>query len=362
LEDMKVKKRRASNDSIDDVRVKKTPTASAKSTPAPPEKAATPDPIREQRLEEQKRANKQAADAKRKAAEEEARKREEEEEAARKAAQAEEERKYAEAEAKRKAEAEAEAKRLADEAEATRIREEAEAKRRAEEEDRRQQELAARQERVLTLPRALRRACELRTNRPLHFSGDELGISVVFLPLFYTTARDIRPNDANGGDGKVYIPSFQIAGILGLPELDLARLEAPYSEWNRIPFTTKHREALLKQYDVALLAQDYRFAPEGSPEFDYAKIQESIMDARRQFMAMEGLYWVEDHVLYPEVEKVDTLHPLLDEIKDSSKRRRLHLADEVVEAKKHKPRKSFMDMVMERNGMNGIAAGVNGNG
>jgi ankyrin repeat protein len=364
MEDVKSKKRRASNDSIDDVKVKKTPTASAKSTPAPPEKATTPEHVREQRLEEQKRVEKQAAEAKRKAAEEEARKRDEEE-AARKAAEAEEARIKAEKEAREKAEAEAEAKRLADEAEAARIREEEEAKRRAEEEDRRQKELAARQERVLALPRALRRACELRTNRPLHFSGEELGISAVFLPLFYTTSQDIRPNGLNDATCKVYIPSFQVAGILGLPELDLARLDAPYSSWDRVPFTPKHRELLLRQYDVALLAQDFRFPMEGTPDFDYAKIQDSIKDARQQFLAMEGLYWVEDEMLYPEVEKVESLQPLLEEIKDVSKRRRIYLADtdaETAPAKRHKPRKSFMDTVLAQNAMNGIAAGVNGDG
>ena len=364
MEDAKSKKRRASNDSIDDVKVKKTPTASAKSTPVPPEKATTPDHVREQRLEEQKRVEKQAAEAKQKAAEEEARKRDEEE-AARKAAEAEEARIKAETEAREKAEAEAEAKRIADEAEAARIREEEEARRRAEEEDRRQKELAARQERVLALPRALRRACELRTNRPLHFSGEELGISAVFLPLFYTTGQDIRPSGLNDATCKVYIPSFQVAGILGLPELDLARLDGPYSSWDRIPFTPRHRELLLRQYDVALLAQDFRFPMEGTPDFDYAKIQESIMDARQQFLSMEGLYWVEDQVLYSEVEKVVSLQPLLEEIKDVSKRRRLHLADietETAPAKKHKPRKSFMDTVLAQNGMNAIAAGVNGDG
>ncbi|KAF2686208.1 hypothetical protein K458DRAFT_260261, partial [Lentithecium fluviatile CBS 122367] len=354
IEDAKIKKRRASNDSIDDVKVKKTPTASAKSTPAPPEKAVTPEAERERRLEEKRQAEKKAAEEKRKAEEEEARKREEAE-AVRKAAEAEE--------ARKKAEAEAEAKRLAEEAEAQRRREEEEARRRAEEEAKRQQELAARQERILTLPRALRRACELRMNRPLHFSGEELGISAVFLPLFYTTAHDIRPNGLNDAANQVYIPSFQVAGILGLPELDLARLEAPYSSWDRIPFTPKHRELLLRQYDVALLAQDFRFPMEGTPDFDYAKIQESIKDARQQFLNMEGLYWVEDEVLYPEVEKVESLQPLLEEIKDVSKRRRIHLAEtetETVPAKKHKPRKSFMDTVLAQNGINGIAAGVNG--
>jgi len=359
LHGLKVKKRRASNDSIEESRVKKTPTASAKSTPAPLEKASTPDLVRERHFEEQKLLEKQAAEAKKKAEEEAAQKREQEE-AAREAA-----RKAAEEEAKRKAEAEAEAKRL-EEAEAARKREEEEAKRRAEEEAKRLAELAAaRQQRIERLPRALRRACELGNNRPLHFSGEELGISAIFLPIFYATPVDLQMDTTSGMTSKVYVPSFQVVGILGLPELDLAHLDEPYSSWTRIPFSDKHRDLLLRQYDVALLAQDYRFPMEGAPDFDYTRIQESIKEARQQFLTMEGLYWIEDDVLYSEVEKVESLHPLLEDIKDIDKRRRIYVADATVEAvpeKKHKPRKSFMDTVLAQTCINGTALKVNGEG
>ncbi|KAF2114406.1 hypothetical protein BDV96DRAFT_576711 [Lophiotrema nucula] len=344
-----MKKRRASDVSIDDMKVKKTPTPSAKSTPAPPEKASTPDSVRERRQE----AERQAAEAKQKAAEAEAKKREEEE-AARKAAE--------EEEARKKAEQEAEERRKAEEAELERQRLEEEARKRAEEEARlealRQQELAARQERIGRLPRALRRACELGNNRPLHFSGEELGISAVFLPLFYATSQDIHTADQEKEKGKSYIMSFQVAGILGLPELDLARLEPPFCEWTRTEVTHKQRELLLRQYDVALLAQDFRFPMEGTAEFDYEKIQESIREARQQFLNLEGLYWIEDTVLLPEVEKVESLRPLLDEIKDPFKRRQIHLAEECDEEKekKHKPRKSFMDVVLGQSSVNGIKA------
>ncbi|KAL1600623.1 hypothetical protein SLS60_007009 [Paraconiothyrium brasiliense] len=359
-----IKKRRASNDSLDDTKVKRTPSASAKSTPAPPEKAGTPDVVRERRLEEQKRAEK-LAEAKKKAAEEVARKQEEEaarereEEAARKKKAEEEYRKAAEEEALKKAKAEEEAKRAAEEAEAARKREEEEEQRRAAEEAQRQEELVARQRRVEKLPRALRRACEHGNNRPLHFSGEELGISAIFLPVFYATSADLEAE----GSSKVYIPSFQAVGILGLPELDLAKLPEPYCSWPRIPFTPKHRDLLLRQYDVALLAQDFRFPMEGAPDFDYARIQESVKEARQQFLDMEGLYWIEDSVLFAEIEKVESLQPLLAETKDVKKRRRIHLAETqtmAVPEKKRKPRKSFMDMVLAQNGMNGVALKVNG--
>lgn len=335
--DDKIKKRRLSDVSTDGHVAKRTPTASAKSTPAPPERIATPEVLRERRAEEQR-------------LEAEARKAEEEEAA----------RKQAEEDARMKAEAEAKAKREAEEAEAARKQEEEDARKQAEIEAKRQKELAARQVRIAKLPRALRRACELGTDRPLHFSGEELGVSPVFLPLLYATAKDLR--DPSADSDKTYVCSFQIVGILGLPELDLAHLSSPYSDWHRIPVSHKQREAILRQYDVALLAQDIRFPMEGSPDFDYARIQESIKEAKTQFLAMDGLYWIEESLVGLEVEKIESLRPLLGDIKSDCKRRRIHIVDpdEHKLEKKHKPRKSFMDMVLAQNKLNGVA--INGKG
>jgi len=355
-----MRKRKLSDASTDNVSIKKTPTVSAKSTPAPPERTAISDAERARRQEEQRLQ----AEAKRKAAEiaaaAEARK-EEEEEMARKLAEEEEARKKAEAEA------EVEAKRQADEAEATRKREADEARRQAEEEMRRQQDLVARRDRVSRLPRALRRACELGTDRPLHFSGEELGVSALFLPLFYATSHDLQHPQAL--PDKTYICSFQLVGILGLPELDLAHLDAPYRDWPRIPVTRQQCNAILRQYDVALLAQDFRFPMEGAPDFDYAKIQDSIKEAKQQFSAMEGLYWIEESLLYSEATKIDLLRPLLDDMKHECKRRRLHLADvaDSTMQKAPRPRKSFMDIVLAQNGVHSVAptataTTVNGNG
>lgn len=340
----KIRKRKMSDASTDDRSIKKTPNVSAKSTPAPPERTATPEAVRERRQEEQRletEARKKAAEA---AAQAE-KQRKEDEEAARKAAE--------EAEAKRKAEAEREAQRQAEEAEAARKREEEELQRRAEEETKRQEMLVARQDRISHLPRALRRACELGQNRPLHFSGEELGISAVFLPLFYATSKDLH--EPVGSHDKTYVCSFQLVGILGLPELDLAHLDAPYVDWPRIPVTHKQRDAILRQYDVALLAQDFRFPMEGTPDFNYAKIQESIKEAKNQFLTMDGLYWIEESLMRSEVEKVESLQPLLNDIKPGCSRRRVHLAEIDDNAKleqKHKPRKSFMDIVLAQNGTN----------
>ncbi|KAH7402280.1 hypothetical protein DE146DRAFT_652912 [Phaeosphaeria sp. MPI-PUGE-AT-0046c] len=345
----KIRKRKMSDASTDDRSMKKTPNVSAKSTPAPPERTATPEVVRERRQEEHRlemEARRKAAEAAAAAAEAE-KKRKEDEEAARTAAK--------EAEVKKKAEAEAEAKRKAEEAETARQREEEELKRRAEEEIKRQEMLVARQERISNLPRALRRACELGTDRPLHFSGEELGISAVFLPLVYATSQDLL--GPVGSYDKTYVCSFQLVGILGLPELDLTHLEAPYVDWARIPVTSKQRSAILRQYDVSLLAQDFRFPMEGSPDFNYAKIQESIKEAKNQFLAMEGLYWIEESLLRSEIEKIESLRPLLDDIRPECSRRRIRLAETDDSAKleqKHKPRKSFMDIVLAQNGTNGV--------
>ncbi|KAL6709326.1 hypothetical protein ACN47E_001733 [Coniothyrium glycines] len=343
----KIRKRKLSDATADNLGVKKTPSTSTNPTPAPPDRTATPEVERARQQEErrlQMEAKRKAAEA---AAEAEARKKEAEE-AARKAAEEEE------AEARQKAAAEAEAARK---------QQEEDAKRRAKEEAQRQEALAARQDRISKLPKALRRACELGTNRPLHFSGEELGISAVFLPLFYATAQDL--DEPNTTPNSTYICSFQLVGILGLAELDLAQLDAPYSEWSRIPVTRKQREAMLRQYDVALLAQDYRFPMAGTPEFDYAKIQESIKEAKHQFSAMEGLYWIQESLLHSEIEKVETLRPLLEDIRSDCKRRHIHFAEiDDKPQKTHKPRKSFMDFVLAHNGINGVAAPatVNGNG
>jgi ankyrin repeat protein len=351
----KIRKRKLSDASTDDISIKRTPTASAKSTPVPPERITTPEVERSRRQEE----HKLQAEAKRRAAEvaaEAEAKQKEAEEAARKAEEAEE--------AKRKAEAEAETRRQAEEAEAARIREEQEIQRRADQEAERQKELLARQDRISRLPKALRRACELGTNRPLHFSGEELGVSAVFLPLFYANAEDL--DNSHAIPSRKYICSFQAVGILGLPELDLAHLSSPYSEWSRIPVSRAQRDAILRQYDVALLAQDFRFPMEGAPDFDYAKIQDSIKEAKNQFSAMEGLYWVEESLLYAEVEKIDSLRPLLHDMRSECKKRRIQLIDNSDEQleKKPKPRKSFMDIMLAQNGVHATAprAIVNGNG
>jgi ankyrin repeat protein len=346
--DGKIKKRRASDVAAEERVAKRTPTTSSRSTPAPPEKASTPEVVRERRQE----ADKQAADAKRKAAEAESRRLEEEEEAARKAAE--------EEDLKKKA-AEAEARRLADEAEAERVKKEEEARIKAHEED------VARQLRLAKLPASLRRACLLGRELPLHFSGEELGVSALFLPLYYASSKELFPQQYDGTD-KSYILSFQAVGLLGLPELDLARLGPPYSSWDRHDVSKKQREVFLRHFDIALLAQPFRFPMQGMPGFDWEMITESVKEARQQFLEMEGLYWIEDTVLCNEAEANEFLKPLLADIKDLQKRIRIPLPEsdiETVPGKKRRARKSFMEAVLaaqaKPNGTVEVAT-VNGDG
>ncbi|KAF1999811.1 hypothetical protein P154DRAFT_523114 [Amniculicola lignicola CBS 123094] len=317
----KIRKRRLSNNSIDD-RARKTLTPSAKSTPAPPEKASTPDAVREARQE----AEKQAAEAKRRAAEAEVRKKEEEEAA----------RKAAEEEVRLKAEAEA--RRIAEEAEAARKREEEEAQRRAEEEARQAELAAARRDRVSKLPRSIRHACEMGTNRLLYCKGGpEMGIATLFMPLLYTITSDLLPGE-NVVAEKEYIPSFQAVGILGLPELDLAHLGAPYSQWERIPVTRDHRERILRKYHWEYLAQDFRFPPNWTVEFAKERYDEAV----QQFMDMEGHYWIELRLLRDEAEKVQSLQPLLERIRcDKTGKWRVHMQD--------RPKSNWIDRIAEAN-------------
>lgn len=324
--------------SEDNVKPKKTPTpaAESKSPPAPPEKASTPESVRESRRQE---ADRKAAEIKRQAAEAEAIRKAEEAEVARKAAEAEA--------ARKAAEAEAEAKRVAEEAEAARVAAELEAKILAEE----QAKQVARLGRISKLPKVLKRAVELGPNRPLHFSGEEMGISANFLPLHVVHLEEIDPSCESTRKHECWLMSFQVVGVLGLTELDLSFLDKPYSEWPRKDVTAGKRELFLRNYDIAQLAQDFRFPMEGSPEFDYSEIQKCIKETRQQFLEMEGLYWIPYEAFLGAAKEVATLKDLLKDL-DLSKARLIHVKEEDEQNtspnKTIRPRKSFLDVVLGR--------------
>jgi hypothetical protein len=319
-----------------------TPGPESKSTPAPPEPATTPEPVREARRQEAERI---IEEAKRRAAEAEEARKTAEAEAARKAAEAEAARRAAEAEA----EAKAEAKRLAEEAEAARIAAEVEAKRLAEEQAE-QAKQAARLDRISNLPKALKRAVELGPNRPLHFSGDEMGISANFLPLNFVHLQEIDSACETAQKQDPWLLSFQAVGVLGLPEQDLALLEEPYVSWPRKEVTGRQRELFLRSYDIAQLAQDFRFQPEGSPD-DYAEIQKCIQETRQQFLDMQGLYWIPYEAFLSAAKEVPTLKDLLKDL-DIAKARLIHVKQEEKGGQSPenmvRPRKSFLDVVLGR--------------
>jgi ankyrin repeat protein len=327
------RKRPLEDMSSDEIKARKTSTTSAMSTPAPPEKASTPDSVRERRQE----AEKHAAEAKRKA-EAEARKREEEE-AARKAAEEEQAREREREQARMKAEAEAEAKRIAEEKERARLAAEEEANRIREEEAAKQ---AARRERISKLPLALRLACERGKNRHLHFKGETLGISFVFLPIYYAEASDVDPDRPAHLPREPYVMSFQAVGILGLPEPDLALADAPYCDWPRKPVTQPQRENLIGKYDIARLAQDERFPLPGMTGYDGPKIQARIKEARKQLMDMEGLYWIPLHLLRDAVRDDPFLKPLESRIVDGDSGCR-------IVGRKRKSGATFMDFLRVKN-------------
>ncbi|EON63412.1 hypothetical protein W97_02639 [Coniosporium apollinis CBS 100218] len=144
-----------------------------------------------------------------------------------------------------------------------------------------------REERLQALPRALRRALQRGKNRPLHFDGEEMGISANFLPVHRVRFKEIDPDSPESHHDEWWILSFQAAGILGLPQLDL--IEFP--DWERHPVTEPQRQRFLRGYDLAQLAQDFRFPMEGCAEFDPQAIERVMAETRAQFLKMP-LEWV----------------------------------------------------------------------
>jgi hypothetical protein len=181
------------------------------------------------------------------------------------------------------------------------------------------------------------------------------------MPILYATSQDLH--EPAGLQEKTYVCTFQVVGILGLPELDLAHLDAPYADWPRIPVTSKQREAILRQSDSEKLAQERRILEFGDRDYDLSREIETIKEARNQFLTMDGLYWVEESLMISEIEKVARLQPLLKDIRPETGKSRIRLSvldDTIKLEQKQQPRKTFYDLVAAQNGIKG--AYVNGNG
>lgn len=237
-----------------------------------PIKQATPEEEREARLvaEKERLAElERQEEAKRLQREAEQRKRDEE--AAAKAAAKEAERKAAEAAAQ-------------------------EAERKAEEERiRLETEKRERDERLNALPTALRTAVEKGPKRPLRFGppskdrGEELGISMQFLPIHLFTLGDIEPNCEEAKKDEQLMMSFQVVGILGLPS-ELRMTEFP--DWKRQDVTPQHRKMFLRSYDLSQLAQEYRWQQAGENGYNARLIREGLAEAKKKFLAMQPLSFI----------------------------------------------------------------------
>ncbi|QDS74047.1 hypothetical protein FKW77_009194 [Venturia effusa] len=171
-----------------------------------------------------------------------------------------------------------------------------EAKRKAEEERiRLETEKREREERMNALPTALRTAVEKGRKRPLLFGppskdrGEELGISMQFLPIHLFTLSDIEPNCGEAERNEQMMMSFQVVGILGLPS-ELRMTEFP--DWKRQEVTPQHRKMFLRSYDVSQLAQEYRWLQAGENGYNPRLIREGLAEAKQKFLLMQPLSFV----------------------------------------------------------------------
>ena len=204
-------------------------------------------------------------------------------------------------EAETKAKAEAEAKAKAEREAEARAKEEAEAKAKEEarilqlEQEEKERKLRERQERLESLPVAIRNAMEKGTSRPLQFTASskpdalpELGITLQFLPIYVFEQQAIDSECDPSSVSDLWMLSFHVVGVFGLPELGLDE----FPSWRKLPVTDEQRVAFLKSYDITQLAQDHAWPQMGDPGFDFSWTQKRIQETRKQFLEMQPLSWV----------------------------------------------------------------------
>lgn len=236
----------------------------------------------------------------------------------------------AEAERKQKEKEEAEAKKAEEErrkkeeearkAEEERLRKEEEARiaelKRKEEEARLAEEARKRQERLESLPAALRYALELGPNRPQRFIKGEdrkshvMGIKFNFLPLLYWPLHYIDPVCDESRRGERWIMSFQVVGLLGLPELHLEE----FPSWEKRPVPQDQKEYFLRGYFIDKLAQYFQF-PDDAPTIEEAnqdldECAQLLERTKQQFRKMEPLYYVKLDDLLDKVKEYKRLDGL----------------------------------------------------
>jgi ankyrin repeat protein len=261
-------------------------------------------------------------------------------------------RRISEARAKEQAEREEEETQLRIKEElAAKVREREEEERRkreAERKKREEEEIAERkrkerEERLASLPLAIRHAIEKGRNRPLmaprqpadETEKPERCIYQQFLPLHIFPRREIDPDfqehkitsstedeaanntttasDSNAPNGltngstsapkpmstpiseplsneanEIWTFSFHAVGILGLSELYLTE----YPTWPKLPVTADQRTKFLPTYDIAQLAMVRQWTQMGQRGYDHAHTTTALDHVRDQFRSMQPLYWI----------------------------------------------------------------------
>jgi ankyrin repeat protein len=249
------------------------------------------------------------------------------------------EREEEEAKARLKEELEAKAREREEEEQRKR---EAERKRREDEEiaERKRKE---REERLASLPPAIRNAIEKGRDRPVmtprrkleDIEKPELGIYQQFMPLHIFPRREIdadfqeqkvdtkskdgatdttavasdssAPNGLPNGSAPAEKPvstpvseplfneaneiwtfSFHAVGILGLSEMHLTE----YPSWPKLPVTAEQRAKFLPSYDIAQLAMLRLWTQMGQRGYDHAATVAALSRVRDQFLDMQPLYWI----------------------------------------------------------------------
>ncbi|EXJ94981.1 hypothetical protein A1O1_00099 [Capronia coronata CBS 617.96] len=226
-----------------------------------------------------------AEEARRKAEAEEARRLEEEKIAAQKAAEkaAEEQRVAEEQERRRKAEEEAAALRKKEEEERQeRLRRELEERQRRQEEQLRQQRLEMERRRREALPIVLSTAALMIDNNDPTVKGEAW--LKKFLPLFTVRTAQLDPNAPSATHDDLWIPNFQVAGLLVTKDLHLRN----YTSLEVMPVTPFQRTRLW-QVSRNMLSFEYQTTAWNT---SVAKARQREEEERPKFMAMKELFWV----------------------------------------------------------------------
>ncbi|KAL2424678.1 hypothetical protein ABEF91_001090 [Exophiala dermatitidis] len=237
------------------------------------------------RRAEQARKEEEARQAEEARKREEERKRQEEERiAAEKAAAiaAEEQRLAEERERIRKSEEQAAAQRKEEEERQARIKRELEERQRRQEEQLRQQRLEMERRRREALPILLSTtALMIDNNDPTVRSEAWLK---KFLPLYTVRTQQLDPDVAPANRDDLWIPNFQVAGLLVTKDLNLRN----YTSLEIMPVTLQQRQRLW-QVARLMLSFEYQVDSWNTP---LQKAKDREEEERPKFMAMQELFWV----------------------------------------------------------------------